>query len=110
MDGAAKTGIPLVRSMWFEFPSWQGSENIETQAMLGSQVLIAPVLIRKATVVNVSIPPGTSWTHMSSGMTLNETGEVHATMGDPAVFYKNPTDPMWLNLWTEVGALLSNVA
>lgn len=42
-DQAAKTGEPIVRMMGYEFPG-QGMDLIEDQFMLGSKILVAPIL------------------------------------------------------------------
>ena len=39
---ATKTGEPLVRAMWYEFPDDMIFQTVETQFMLGDSMLVAP--------------------------------------------------------------------
>ena len=41
---ATKTGEPLMRPMWYEFPEQKGFKELETQFMLGDSMLVAPKL------------------------------------------------------------------
>jgi alpha-glucosidase len=54
---AAKTGEPVVRTMEYEFPH-QGYYNIKDQFMLGSNVLVAPILEKGMTKRLVTLPKG----------------------------------------------------
>ena len=54
---AAITGEPVVRSMEYEFPH-QGYFNIKDQFMLGSKILVAPILEKGKTKRLVSLPKG----------------------------------------------------
>lgn len=53
---SAKNGTPILRSLEFEFPN-QNLENIVDEFMLGSKVLVAP-MIDKGTVRKVTFPNG----------------------------------------------------
>lgn len=54
---AATTGEPIMKSMEYEFPG-QGFENNRDQFMLGSAVLVAPMLEKGRSFRNVSLPSG----------------------------------------------------
>jgi len=54
---AAKTGMPIVRSMEFVFPA-SGYENIKDQFILGDSILVAPVLKKGQTKRTVVLPKG----------------------------------------------------
>lgn len=54
---AAATGEPIVRHMAYQFPG-QGFEGVCTQFMLGSDLLVAPVLEKGATDKTVCLPLG----------------------------------------------------
>ena len=41
---ATKTGEPLMRPMWYEFPEQREFKELETQFMLGDSMLVAPKL------------------------------------------------------------------
>ncbi len=57
-DHAAKTGEPIVRYMEYEFPG-NGYASVIDQFMLGSDVLVAPVMVSGQRKRDVKIPPGT---------------------------------------------------
>lgn len=58
-DEAAATQMPLVRPLFFEFPEDEQAYEIEDQFMLGSEILVAPVLVQGAVSRDVYLPEGT---------------------------------------------------
>lgn len=54
---AAKTGEPITRHMAYAFPG-EGLEGVDTQFMLGDDLLAAPVLEQGAKEKNVFLPRG----------------------------------------------------
>lgn len=78
---AARTGEPIVRHMAYEFPD-EGFEQVGDQFMLGSSLLVAPVLTPRARVRTVRLPRGQweDWTgrRVEGGQTL----EVPVTLSD----------------------------
>lgn len=64
---AAKTGEPIVRPMEYEYPGL-GYVGIQDQFMLGSDILVAPVLVSGQRERSVQVPPGT-W--------KDDTGVIH---------------------------------
>jgi len=61
-DEYSKTCTPILRCMEFEFPDC-GYERIVDQFMLGSDVLVAPVLVQGAVTRDVVLPAG-SWRYV----------------------------------------------
>lgn len=57
-EHAAKTGEPIVRYLEYEFPG-NGYEKVTDQFLLGSTVLVAPILESGKRSRDVRIPPGT---------------------------------------------------
>ena len=55
---SARTGEPMVRHLAYEFPGC-GYETVSDQFLLGSDILVAPVLEKGARTRRVHIPPGT---------------------------------------------------
>jgi alpha-glucosidase (family GH31 glycosyl hydrolase) len=55
---SARTGEPIARTMEYEFPG-QGYGGITDQFLLGSSLLVAPVLQQNATQRSIQFPPGT---------------------------------------------------
>ena len=54
---AASTGLPVMRAMLLEFPDDPACSTIDTQYMLGADLLVVPVL-HPAGKVDVYLPPG----------------------------------------------------
>lgn len=54
---AAKTGEPIMRSMEYEFPG-EGFETVTDQFVLGSNLIVAPVLKKGAVTREVKLPSG----------------------------------------------------
>jgi alpha-glucosidase len=82
---ATTTGEPIVRMMEYEFPH-QGFEKITDQFMLGSNILVAPVVDagNKRTIV---LPKG-KWVDVNHGKTINggRTIEINVPIDELPVF------------------------
>ena len=81
------------------YPNDPGSRTADKQFLLGSEILVAPILnkcwTRPICPYNkeVYLPPG-RWVHLWSGKTYGSTAKgtkikVKAPIGQPAVFYKS---------------------
>ena len=93
---AAERGLPVVRHPWLVYPDDPVSLSLRWQFFLGDDVLVAPVLDPKTSVVAVYFPKGT-WKRMSIGDAVDSDGEwieVAAPLGNPAVFYKEDSESM----------------
>ncbi len=66
MQEASKTGAPLLRTMFFEFPEDKQCWEIEDQYMFGSRYLVAPVLHLGERERSVYLPAG-SWKRLADG-------------------------------------------
>jgi len=62
---AHEQGIPVMRPMVLEFPDDPGAATVDTQYMLGGQILVAPVFSASGDV-DVYLPEGT-WTSLLTG-------------------------------------------
>lgn len=94
---AAKTGAPVVRHLWLEFPD---DENVleltHEQFMVGSEFMVAPVLDAGKKTVEAYLPKG-RWVHVWSGETYGSTEAgttvtVPAPLGEPGVFYRTGSE------------------
>ena len=65
---AHKTGIPMMRPMFMEFPLDPACDTLDRQYMLGESILVAPVF-REDGVVQYYLPDG-KWTHLLDGRTV----------------------------------------
>ena len=75
---ASRTGDPLMRHMEYEFPG-QGMEHVGDQFMLGSRLLVAPVLYKGMTERDVVLPRGCNWKYMPTGQVYGGGTTVRAS-------------------------------
>ncbi|KDO31383.1 hypothetical protein SPRG_04000, partial [Saprolegnia parasitica CBS 223.65] len=87
---AAVDGATVVRSLYFEFPDDAATVQIESQYLLGSSLLVAPVLTPTATMVDVYFPKAL-WFDLWSGERVQTTGGRRVTVDAPL-----ETVPMYL--------------
>ena len=69
-EEASKNGAPLIRAMFYEFPSDKECWKLSTQYMFGDKYLIAPVLEAGVTSRELYLPQG-EWKNIFSGETVN---------------------------------------
>lgn len=79
-ENAAKTGEPVVRHMAYGFPE-EGFETVDSQFMVGSELLVAPVLEKGARQKEVKLPQG-KWRYQNGtlydgGQTVIVRAELH---------------------------------
>lgn len=84
---AAKTGEPIVRSMEYEFPN-NGYHKIKDQFMLGSNILVAPILEKGTTKRLVTLPKG-KWKYNGKTYKGGKAVEIAVTIVDVPVFHKS---------------------
>ena len=86
-DEAAETSAPMVRALSLVFPGDPGSRGVSDQFLLGSSLLVAPVVEEGATRRRVVLPPGT-WFHVWTGESFTGPAEIEiaAPIGSPPVF------------------------
>lgn len=90
MEEAAQKGYPICRSLFLDFPNDVNTYSLSTQFMVGSELLVAPVLDQNKTTVNVYLPNGT-WVNIWTNQVVNSTGQNFSVTGlsdRAAVFYK----------------------
>lgn len=87
-DEAAATSMPILRHLLLEFPDDPAVVAIADQFMLGSDLLVAPVLTEGAVTREVYFPAG-EWHHVLRASEMYEgpgTFTVSAPLGEPPVF------------------------
>jgi alpha-D-xyloside xylohydrolase len=91
---AVRTGIPPTRPMWLAFPGQTSIADVSDQWMLGSDVLVAPVLKEGATTRTVALPRG-CWTYVPTGKDLigGRTVRVGADLSTLPYFFRCGTRP-----------------
>lgn len=55
---ATRTGVGIVRPLFWEFPDDAASANVTSEWMLGTELLVSPVVDEGATTERVYLPPG----------------------------------------------------
>lgn len=97
MVEAREEGWPLVRPLWFEYPEDPVTWGLPSdQFLLGSQVLVVPVLSAGMTEREFYLPAG-DWYHLWEGQRIESDGE-HLTMsapiGEPLVLLRDDFDDL----------------
>lgn len=67
MEAASRTGEPVMRPLFFDFPEDQRAWDTEDAYMFGKDVLVAPVMEAGVTDREVYLPEGAEWTEVFTG-------------------------------------------
>ena len=98
MQETHETGVPMMRAMVLEFPDDPTCEDIDTQYMLGDDLLVAPIF-REDGVARFYVPDdgtGEAWTNIITG-TAYEPGKWYTEQYDYhtlPVLARPGTDPL----------------
>ena len=90
---AAQSGMPVARHLFLQYPDDANVYTLSYQEyLLGSDILVAPVLDAGVDTVRVYLPPG-SWVHLWSGRIYRTPYQgtwvtVPAPLGQPGIFYR----------------------
>ncbi len=87
IDIASKTGIPVIRPLFLNYPEDKITYDIKYQFMIGDDLLVAPVIKEKKNKIKVYLPKG-RWLNLFSKEIYDGKKyiEVEAPLGKPAVF------------------------
>lgn len=91
---AERTGMPVVRHLFIHYPEDQDTYAISYQQFLvGSELLVVPVLDPGLTTVSAYFPKG-RWIHVWTGEVCGDAEKgchqiIDAPLGKPAVFYRD---------------------
>ena len=92
---AARTGHPVMRHPFLHYPDDPRTYSLRYQFLLGTELMVAPVLDQGADHVRVYLPAG-QWTHLWTGETVGSAAgmwkEISAPLGKPAVFYRQGSE------------------
>ncbi|KAJ4978649.1 hypothetical protein NE237_009429 [Protea cynaroides] len=94
MKEAAQNGLPICRHLFLHFPKDDYVHNLTYQQFLvGTEILVAPVLDKGEKEVKVYFPvgEGCSWQHIWTGKVFTKEGvevRLEAQIGYPAIFVK----------------------
>lgn len=85
---AAQYGYPIVRPLYLHYPSDTQTYHLSTQYMLGSDLIIAPVLQPNTHTVRIYLPDN-EWQHLYTQQSAGQGWQtVAAPLGQPAVFVR----------------------
>jgi alpha-glucosidase len=91
VTAAAAHGYPLTRHLLLHYPDDRNTYGLRYQYLLGPDLMIAPVVEKGATSVEVYWPEGAEWTDLWTGADAGTAGEfvrMPAPLGRPAVFLR----------------------
>ncbi|CAI0417378.1 unnamed protein product, partial [Linum tenue] len=74
---AHTTGAPIARPLFFSFPGYAESYGISTQFLLGSSLMISPVLEQGDTQVKALFPPGSWYNVFDMSESVESKGEYY---------------------------------
>ena len=115
---AATTGLPMLRPLVLEYQDDPGSATSKTEFMFGSGLLVAPVIVAKATSRQVYLPPG-RWINYDEGYEVSgptnlevaaphdriplfvRAGTILPNAPDMMFTSEKPWDPITLEVWPE---------
>lgn len=61
-----RTGEPILRPIWYNFPTDRAAQGITDEFMVGDALLVAPVLVKGATARDIYLPQG-QWRDYNTG-------------------------------------------
>lgn len=91
MEETHKTGAPVMRTMFYEFPEDLNTWELDTQYMYGPDILAAPIVEPHAFKRKVYLPEGSTWTNAHTGEILNggQWTEAEAPIDSMPVFLRD---------------------
>ncbi|XP_009356277.1 alpha-xylosidase 1 [Pyrus x bretschneideri] len=103
------SGAPIARPLFFSFPTYTETYGLSTQFLLGSSVMISPVLEQGKSNVKALFPPGTWYSLFDMTQAISSTKGKYVTLDAPlhvvnVHLYQNTILPM------QQGGLISKAA
>ncbi|KAJ7943172.1 Alpha-xylosidase [Quillaja saponaria] len=103
------SGAPIARPIFFSFPSYTESYDLSTQFLIGSNLMVSPVLEQGKSEVKALFPPGTWYSLFDFTQTITSKEGRYVTLDAPlnvvnVHLYQNTILPM------QQGGLLSKEA
>ena len=93
---ASQKGLPVIRHPFIHYPHDPEALGLDYQYMVGTELMVAPVLDPDRDTVDVYLPAGT-WVHLWTGSRYGSFQRgayetIPAPLGEPAVFYKEDSE------------------
>ncbi|KAF8033097.1 hypothetical protein BT93_D1864 [Corymbia citriodora subsp. variegata] len=80
---AHMTGAPIARPLFFSFPDYVKTYGLSTQFLLGSGVMVSPVLEQGSTAVKALFPPGTWFSLFDMTQAITSKEGQYVTLDTP---------------------------
>ncbi|XP_061375099.1 alpha-xylosidase 1 isoform X2 [Gastrolobium bilobum] len=93
------SGAPIARPLFFSFPTYTECYGLSTQFLLGSSLMISPVLEQGKTEVKALFPPGSWYSLLDLTQTITSKDGIYVTLDAPlhvvnVHLYQNAILPM----------------
>lgn len=90
----SRSGAPVMAPVFYHFEDDTASRDDAGRYMLGSDILVAPVLDPNIEHINVALPKGTTWVHAWTGAVFDggDIADVACPWGECPVFIRNGAD------------------
>jgi len=90
MKEAHEYGYPVMRTLFYEFPEDDKAWEVNNTYLLGSNILVAPIMNYKDRSRNVYLPSNEIWIHLYTGNEFvgGETYNVEASLEQIPIFIK----------------------
>ena len=91
MKTAHEKGDPVIRALFYEFPTDQACWDVSDEYMFGTDILVAPICHKGAMSRTVYLPQGARWTHAGTGEILEggQTYEIDAPIDTLPIFLRD---------------------
>jgi alpha-glucosidase (family GH31 glycosyl hydrolase) len=96
VEEASQKGLPVTRHPFIHYPHDPEVLGLDYQFMVGTELMVAPVLDPDRDALDVYLPAG-AWVHLWTGRRYGSSRRgvyetVPAPLGEPAVFYKEGSE------------------
>lgn len=93
MAEASDYGYPIMRTLFYEFPEDDKSWEVDNTYLLGSDILVAPIMNYEDRSREVYLPAGETWIHLFTGEEYDggETYKIDAPLDQIPTFVKKST-------------------
>ena len=102
MEEASRTGIPLMRPMFLEFPDNKDFQTLDSEFMFGPDLLVAPKVDEKVESYDVSFPAGTWYDFWTGREVLRTKLSLNPPLDSLPVFVRGgailPEEPIVQNV------------
>ncbi|GIL86778.1 hypothetical protein Vretimale_15637 [Volvox reticuliferus] len=88
---ANTSGLPILRPLWYEFPDNEDLFAVEEEFMVGSAMLVKPIVAPGVSSVDVTLPAGARWYDALSGAVVparTRSQRVQVTLDAIPVYYR----------------------